>query len=113
MAQLQANLNRLGLEIATGVLGQNPEWFESASKDGRLKKEIVDTWKSDYEEHVDDPDLDPGQKQAGDGLREWMIAQKAFEEGNAKVSESDIQLREILGGKLVLLASPPRESWPT
>ena len=103
ISQLQSRLNVLGLEIATGVLGQTQEWFESASKSGKLKKEIFETWKSDYEEHVNDLDLEPGQKQAGEGLREWVIAQKAFEEGNAKVSESDIQLREILGGKLVFV----------
>ena len=103
ISQLQSRLNVLGLEIATGVLGQTQEWFESASQSGKLKKEIFETWKSDYEEHVNDLDLEPGQKQAGEGLREWVIAQKAFEEGNAKVSESDIQLREILGGKLVFV----------
>jgi len=103
ISQLQAQLDKLGLEIATGVLGQNAQWFESASKNGKLKKEILDTWKSDYEEHVNDLDLDLGQKQAGEGLREWMIAQKAFEEGSAKVQESDAQLREILGGKLVFV----------
>ena len=103
ISQLQAQLDKLGLEIATGVLGQNAQWFDSASKNGKLKKEILDTWKSDYEEHVNDLDLDPGQKQAGDGLREWMIAQKAFEDANVNVSESDTQLREILGGKLVFV----------
>ncbi|MSR33431.1 MAG: CHASE2 domain-containing protein [Phycisphaerales bacterium] len=100
----EERLQLLGEEISIGVLGRkSKEWFQSASRDGRLKKEILDTWKSDYEEHVNDPDLDPRLKQAGDGLREWMIAEKAFQDGKAILNAGDIKLRETLGGKLVFV----------
>ncbi len=103
LARQEARLRELGIEIATGVLGKTPQWFEGAYKDGRLKSEILDIWKNDYEEHSKDLDMEPQLKKAVDGLREWVIAQKVFEEDRTKVEEGDGELRQRLGGKLVFV----------
>ena len=133
------------------LLGHKKEWFDKASKDGRLKKELVDRWEEDgYKDLLEKQARDPNYKpeiafstkefldlkqsfdsedvsKSAEGLNndwlqrqktliqdqidskkayaimEWFNTEKALEEGSAKVQESDAQLREILGGKLVFV----------
>jgi class 3 adenylate cyclase/CHASE2 domain-containing sensor protein len=103
LAQQLDRLDALGRDIAAGLLGKGPEWFDAASKDGRLKNEITDLWKNDYEEHAGDADLSAEQKIAVASLQEWKALEKAIQDGSSLLAANDAQFRETLGGKLVFI----------
>lgn len=97
----RARLDALGRDIATGLLGKDAAWFETARLDGRLQREVEDIWENDYAAAADDPSLTPEQKVSVASLREWRLLQAAVRDGEAKLAESDARLHALLGDKLV------------
>ena len=99
----QANpISKTGEKVLdASPLGKTPEWFEKTSLQ-EIKTEFEELW-SLYKDNVDDPDLTQAEVQLVAGLKEWLMAEEAMQEGTAALASGDKELRNILGGKLVFV----------
>ena len=87
--------------VVASPLGKTKEWFDKATiKD--IKREFEDLWDL-YKDDANDPDLPKETVQIVSGVKEWLSAEKALQEGTIALAKGDEELHKILGGKLVFV----------
>ena len=87
--------------VVASPLGKSKAWFEKATIQD-IKKEFLDLWDL-YKDDANDPDLPKETVQIVGGVKEWLSAEKALQEGTAALAKGDEELNKILGGKLVFV----------